>query len=218
MNLTHTALLVGLAENLFQLFDWLFLWFGNPKPGLGDSGKRRQIFFFYLKKMIISNSEDLLGYILILCNYIIMGTLQKTLQYALRQSHHSEELMKNFKMEIKVILYSVSPHMVFNKLLRMCSFSQLFLRDLRFAPFLWCLSTFTSKNEIVLLTSELQGYSFLYMREFPHWILCLYICCVAHVQVFMHLSGPWYLSQVKCIKIIELFRLEKTLVIIQSNH
>lgn len=76
--------------------------------------------FLYLKKIIISNLEDLLCYILILCNYIIMGTLQQTLQYALRRlSHHSEKLMLKFKMEIKVIAYNVSLHMVLNKLLIM---------------------------------------------------------------------------------------------------
>ncbi|RMC17949.1 hypothetical protein DUI87_04823 [Hirundo rustica rustica] len=51
----------------------------------------------------VALSEVLLGYILILCNYVILGTLQKTRQYALRrQRHHSEELIQKFKMEIKV--------------------------------------------------------------------------------------------------------------------
>lgn len=48
---------------------------------------------------------------------MIMGTLQKTLQYALRrQSHNSEEVMQKYKMEIKVTHNNISPHMALNKL------------------------------------------------------------------------------------------------------
>lgn len=55
----------------------------------------------------------------IICNYIITGTLQKTLQHTLRrQTDHPEELMHKFKMEIKVIYYNTSSHVVLKKVLK----------------------------------------------------------------------------------------------------
>ena len=141
-----------------------FWWFRQEKEGSCE---------FLFERMTISNLQDLLGYMFIICNYIITGTLQKTLQHALRrQSHYPEELMQKFKMEIKVIYYDVSSHMVLKRILKNTLF---FLNVLKGFEII-------SQNYIIIVYSVALDYILwcLYVHLFPKskskWALCTEIC------------------------------------------
>jgi len=86
---------------------WVFRW--------GKEGGCELLF----ERMAISTLQDLLGYMFIMCNYVITDTLQKTLQHSLRrQSHRPEDLIQKSKTDIKVTYYNVSTHTVLNNVLR----------------------------------------------------------------------------------------------------
>lgn len=101
---------VWLAFSMIVQHKTWFWWFRQGKEGDCE---------LLFERMTISNLQDLLGYMFIICNYIITGSLQKTLQHALRrQTDHPEELMQKCKMKIRVIYYNISSHVVLKKVLK----------------------------------------------------------------------------------------------------
>lgn len=82
---------------------------------------------------------------------MIIGTLLKTLQHAVRrQRHHPEKLMQKFKMEIKVIYYHVSSHMILKKVLNNALFFLTILKRFEiysgFSPVMSVHASFSKKQ------------------------------------------------------------------------